>query len=506
MKIKSIIFGVLLISTISLWVIVLYINSHHYCYCSMDSWALSAPGLYSKTPFQLSTPLLGNFHSSNITWGLHFPGGPMLFSLLPLSTLRSAESISLIHIVFLLIISLQSGIIVWMLTSRKIMAFLATALILSDKSCAINLWLQRNEFLGAILAATAIIAVIKNKNKTLNSFMLFVCICLLPTITPIYVFVDIAIVAWLVIDTYFNEKNRLTLIYYISAFFLGIGLLAAFFFSNYETKEAFLDHSKNAFAISKNSTPFFGYNIIEFQSLYSPFFIGTLFQLLSLWIILYCSWESIFITKNSISNTWNYFSYYYLIFCCLLAGEFAMQNNFNGYYIVGTIPFATILGTVGLNKIFQKLKLSNKVETTIVVIICLLSSAYLCGRTYKWYHEGATNYRAEVEKFYSAIPTGGTVLAPEIFWELAREDHKRNIIMSSLPYNAGPSRQLEYLKYLKENFSSFDYFVVDRLQSHPSKFFDENKDHLIVIASAKKTWKTGVTERGFDLTLYKNTK
>ena len=76
--------------------------------------------------------------------------------------------------------------------------------------------------------------------------------------------------------------------------------------------------------------------------------------------------------------------------------------------------------------------------------------------------------------------------------------------MNELPYSASESRHLEYLKYLRENFSNFDYFVVDRLQSHPSKFFDENKDHLMPITRMTQTWKTGNEERGFDLILYKN--
>ena len=504
MKISKIAVIILLFTFVGLWIIISYINSHHYSYCSMDSWALSAPGLYSKKPFQLCTPLLGNFHSSDITWGLHFPGGPMLFSILPFSTFKSAEVISLIHIILLLIIALEAGLITWMLTSRKIMAFLTAVLVMTDKSCAINLWLQRNELIGALIATTAIIAIITNKNKIINSYIILFSIVLLPTITPIYVFVDIAIVAWLLIDTFYNDIYRTKMLYYILAFFVGIALIAIFFLSNYEAKLAFLDHSKNALAISKKITPFFGYNIINFQSIYSPFYIGTIFQVLTVWFVFYYSWASIFKAKKSVQYTWNLFSKIYLIFFCLIAGEFAMQNNFNGYYIIGTIPFASILGAIALNKLFIELRLSRKVELATVLIICMLSSAYLCARTYKWYSEGAINYRAAIGKFYSSIPTGGTVLSPELFWELARDDHKRKIIMNELPYSASESRHLEYLKYLRENFSNFDYFVVDRLQSHPSKFFDENKDHLMPITRMTQTWKTGNEERGFDLILYKN--
>lgn len=491
----------------SFWVFVSYISAHHYGYPSMDSWCYTAPWVYSPHPFSLSTPLLGNFHASDTSWGLHFPGGQMLMTLLPSFIPRTSSVIVLCYIFIQFLVAVEVALIIQNFTSNVLVSCLGLLFVLWDKSAATILWLQRTELIAAFLATSAIL-IIQNPNwrkSVLPQIGLYSCLFLLPTVGPVSVFVGAAIAGWLFLDTLLMKQNIVHKLLPILVYAMGVMLLALYYYTNHEMYMTFLDHAKSGLEITKQSKiPFWGYNTFAFQTLYKPFFLGTLAQLLSILYILWASWKFLIVQKKNISETWFHLSQQYLVFFCLLAALFSMQNTYNGFYIVATLPFATILGAIALNKIFKSRNIAFKTEVIIVLLITLLSSSYLLARTYKWFRDGGVNYHEKIAQFYSMIPQGGVVLVPESLWESAYNDKKHQIILNSLPYNARQTRQQEYLHYLETHYSNFDYFVVDRLQSHPSGFFEEHKAELTPIFHVQKTWLNSGVERGIDLTLYKN--
>ena len=48
----------------------------------MDSWCYFAPGALAERPLSLHMPFMGSFDGADQTWGIHWPGAPLFFSLL----------------------------------------------------------------------------------------------------------------------------------------------------------------------------------------------------------------------------------------------------------------------------------------------------------------------------------------------------------------------------------------------------------------------------------------
>ncbi len=64
------------------WSLAAWFSLHDFTVAGLDDWAYFAPAVATGHPFALTAPLNGNFLGADHTWGLHWPGAPLIYSIL----------------------------------------------------------------------------------------------------------------------------------------------------------------------------------------------------------------------------------------------------------------------------------------------------------------------------------------------------------------------------------------------------------------------------------------
>lgn len=484
------------------WLIVAFIHLYFFGYASMDSWTLTAPAAMAKVPFALTTPFLGTFEGADKAWGLHWPGGLLLTSIItPFLPHHPATYIS-ISICYWLMLSLAAMALVNRLTGSPWLALCAFAFVASDRTCFSVAWFERYELLGGAIAIVAIMAVCNRQDRHagMRSAIIGATFFLLPLIHPVFSGVGLALVAWLGFRTWAIRSPWKPFCIAAAGYAAGWAAFVGYYASRPWLYAIFRNHAHQNLEITRDNAPpgirTFLLHLSQTDRptragaiVYLVAFAGVISLLRGLWKSR-DNWRE-FLSREDLGI----FSAVGLVSALVLS-----QTTYNPYYWTTPWPFAVVLACMVTHWLLQRLPARRRLVGGALIAILLLHASYWAGRTWIWYKTGFVNLRAAVSQFAATLPQGGQLFVPEVLWDNYAGGN-RKVFMNSLPFSAGAPMQQRYASYIAPLMRSGDVLVIDALQSHAT-LIDPHQPGWKEIGHSKITYQGEDKLHGFDMTAY----
>ena len=486
-----------------IWALLGFINLYNFSYASMDSWCYAAPAVLAKYPFDLRMPFLGTFDPASSGWGLHWPGGLFVTSIVTPFLPKYPATYVLIFMLYWLGCATTVGALVRRLSGSAEMAFVAFLLILSDHLCFSITWLQRYELFDGMLAVLAILALGRKTCSVVSRmFVIALTFFLFPLLHPIYVGIGFFWLIYLLIRASFLRQRQEWHVWFfaVGAYALGALVLILYYVLQPARLALFLDHAHSNVEITRaTSPPGIGKFLKSLALQSAPIGIGTLVYLcafVEVARLAYKTWSSGSAIKNAfISEPTLALSIIGLVGALLLS-----QSTYNLYYWSAAWPFAVVLACQLAEYLRNRTpKAYLKYFHALLLALLLVHMAFWPARTYKWYQQGCVNYRAEIRRFVESLPSSERLFIPDSLWDSAALEH-RQVLMNTLPYNSGDDLRKKYESYLLSTVRSGDVLIVDKLQSHPISW--NSSEEWKEIAHYANAWKGTEKLRGLDLTAY----
>jgi len=484
------------------WLLVAFAHLYFFGYASMDSWCYTAPAAMARVPFALTTPFLGTFEGSDRAWGLHWPGGPLLTSIVTPFLPHNPVTYISISLGYWLMQSLAAAALVRRLTASPWLPFCAFLFVASDRTCFNIAWLERYELLGGAIAIAAILALCgrQDRHAGVRSAIIGAAFFLMPLIHPVFSGLGLAWLTYLGFRTFALSRPRKNFCIAVAGYAAGWATFLGYYWSRPWLYAKFISHAHVNAEITRAIAPpgirtflrhlFLATDVPtrEGAVIYLVALGGVLFLLYGFWTSRR-EWKE-FLSREDLG-----------VFTALglLSTLFLAQFTYNNLYWATAWPFAVALSCKVTLRLMQKFPDRRRIVAGALVALLFLHGSYLMGRTYLWHKSGFVNLRAQACGFASALPQGGQLFVPEVLWEYYA-DGNRKIFMNTLPYLAGDPAERKYAAYITSLMRSGDILVVDVLQSYVP-LVDPHQPGWKEIQHLNITYH-GDRLRGFELTAY----
>jgi hypothetical protein len=484
------------------WLLAAFLHLYFFGFASMDSWTLTAPAATAKTPFVLTTPFLGTFEGADKAWGLHWPGGLLLTSIVTPFLPHDPATYITISIFYWLLVSLAATALVQRLTGAPWLALCAFVLVASDRMCFSVAWFERYELLGGAIAIAAIMAVCNGEQRHagMRSVIIGVTFFLLPLIHPVFSGVGLAFVGWLGLTTLALKRPWKPFCIAAAGYAAGWGVFLGYYWSRPWLYAQFLNHAHQNLEITRNADPpglrtFFRH----LSEIDRPTRAGALVYVIAFGGVIYlvCGlWKARGNWREFLSREYlGVFSALGLVSSLLLS-----QTTYNPYYWATAWPFAAVVACMVAHWLLQGFPARRRLVVGVLVAILLLHGSFWAGRTWIWHKTGFVNLRAGVSQFAASLPEGAQLFIPEVMWDNYAGGN-RKVFLNSLPYSAGAPAQQRYASYIGPLMRSGDVLVIDDLQSHAS-LIDPHQAGWKEIGHSAITYPGEDKAHGFELTAY----
>jgi hypothetical protein len=483
------------------WLVVAFLHLYCFAFSSMDSWCYALPGLMARAPFHLADPFLGTFQNWNRGWGLHWPGGPMLVSLISPFLPRSPAVAVSIYLAFWLAISFAVRALVYRLTSSPWTAFCGMLFVLGDKYCFSITWLERYELLAGTLAIMAILALCgwQNERPGLRSAIIGLAFFALPLLNPVYTGLAGGLPIYLGFRTIVLRQSWKPFCIAVLGYATGWAVFGGYYYFQPWLYAIFHNHAQVNVVLTHATAPpgihTFLHNLLTNDS---PTRVGVLMYFVSFAVCAYLLWGFVKSGRN-----WRQFLERedLVIFTALgLIGTVILaQFTANIYYWVNPWPYAAALNCLAAHRFLQRFPARQPLMVGALAVLVLLHASFWAGRSYVWYKNGFVNIRARARDFADSLPRGGRVFIPEVLWDSFAPGDP-NVFMNSLPYEAGIPNQKLYAAFITPLIHSGDVLVVDARQGH-QPLIDPLQPGWKVIGHCSVTYKAE-TVHGFEMTAY----
>jgi hypothetical protein len=474
------------------WALVVFVNLYFFGYASMDTWCYCAPAAMARLPFALTTPFLGSFEGADKAWGFHWPGGPLLTSIVTPFLPHAPATYILISMGYWLLLSLAVAALVRRMTANPWLGLYAFLFVVSDRLCFSMTWFERYELLGGAIAITAIMALYDRQDRHggVRSAIIGAAFFLLPLIHPLFSGVGLAWITYLGFRTFVLKRPWKQFCIAAAGYAAGWATFLGYYWSRPWLYAQFLDRAHVILELTRVSPPH-GIRLFLMR-LYEtdrPFRAGAIVYGIAfggVLSLLYGLWKSRGDLREFLARE-------DLAICAALALVSTLvlsQKTYNGTYWAAAWPFAVALACLVIHRVLQRFPGRRRLLVGALLALLLLHGAFWAGRTYIWYKTGFVNLRGRLQEFASTLPQGGQLFIPEVLWD-TYADGNRKVILNSLPYIAGTPAEQRYAAYIRPQIQSGDVLVVDQLQSN-----------LPLIDTAQPGWKQigecNVTYQGED--------
>ena len=485
------------------WLFVAFLNLYFFGFASMDSWTLTAPAAMAKHPFALTTPFLGTFEGADRAWGLHWPGGPLLTSIVtPYLPHHPATYIS-ISIFYWLLLSLAVTALVRRLTGSPWLALCGFLLVASDQMAFTIAWFERYELLGGAIAMVAIMALCSREDRHSGARLaaIGVAFFLLPLIQPVFSGLGLAWVVYLGLSTFALKRSWKPFCIAAAGYAAGWAVFLGYYLSRPWLYAQFRNHAHQNLEITRNTSPPGIHTfLLHWMDIDRPFRAGAIFYgigFCGVLALLYGLWKSRKDWKGYLSREEpGIFAAVGLVATLVLA-----QTTYNPYYWATAWPFAAVVVCMVAYWLLERFPGRRRLVSGVLIALILLHGAFWAGRGYLWYKTGFVNLRGQLRQFVSTLPQTGQVFIPEVLWDTYAGGN-RTVLINSLPFSAGDETQQRYAAYIASRIQSGDVLVTDQLQSHPT-LIDHAQPGWKELGQCNLTYRgNGGKVHGFELTAY----
>jgi hypothetical protein len=480
----------LVVAVFAAWCWVAWANLYWYNLPWADTWASVAPAATGLPPFHINAPLLANFSGSDHVWGLHFPGAPLLYSVV-FSCLRFRPELAVLMFMILWVaLAACTGWLAFRTTGRGFWAVAAAAVILADRSLFAIAQFHRPEMVAAldlvlVWVTLAGVEPIRGGVRHVGAAIAFMLLPVLHPMTLALGAIGCVVLALRAVRRRGTEGTPT--VASCCGFTAGCTILFLWFYLQPEAWSQFYDHANS------RKIPISPGSIFRqaFQESYYPLFTGHVLIaaafVVAVWVMF--KWMRGHPPSDRVVG----------VGAAIVALCLFVQLSFkNSLYRSICLPECVIL-VVG---ILAGLDSKAAGMRWIRVLACLAVAAhglFWAGRTARYIESGQPHIREELARIVDELPKGRQILIPEALWEAAVKDPGR-FDLNTLPQMASPARRMAYESLVYGRLSSGDVVVVDRLQlNQPRTDFIhggwiEGKRYTHVLP--------GRTEWGYDMTVW----
>ena len=430
-----------------------------------DSWQSVGAAVRSKHPFDLSGLYLSNFDGYSITWGHHWPGWPMLLSLLFFWIPFHSLIVFFIESVILLTIA----IIAYQQGRRETPWYVASLiffLVLIDPAQHVGLSMMRPENLVALLFLLLCQKFLSKDSQNHRIFFIFLIAATLPFIhimgcigAPALVIARWASLRFSVRDLW-NDSARPSLLFLLAGWGAGcFGLLVWFTANQYRWNH--FSQNLEAQRLSLHGL----WNC--FDACYLDDISGLMTLLLWL-IVAFCCIVQLWRKKPCL----DILSYGMIALVCV-AFSFVVKNP-NRLHLVTVYPCAVVAVVLSLSGYFKESKRQFYITAFLFSLVVLFAIAFHGKRVYSFALNSMRDQRIASEEFISKYRNNGNVFLPSSLWEAAAHLKFQRCYFYTFPNVATPSYRHECEKHLWSHAELGDTMILDYTQqSKGNPFFHE---------------------------------
>jgi len=458
----------LLAIAIPCWFIFAYVHLYFFGYAAMDSWCYAGPAATARVPFAITTPFLGSFEGADKAWGLHWPGGPLLTSIITPFLPHNPATYVAIYLCYWLMLALAVAALVRRLTSSQWLALCAFLFVASDRISFGVTWLERYELLGSAIAITAVLALCgrQDRHASVRSAIIGIAFFVFPLLHPVFSGLGLAWLAYLGFRTFALRLPWKHFCIAAAGYAAGWAAFLGYFWSRPWLYAEFISHAHVNVELTRTTAPpgirtFLRHLFLETDAptregvaIYLAALGGALFLLCLFWKSRR-EWRE-FLSREDLG-----------IFAALglLCTLFLAQFTYNGYYWATAWPFAVAVSCQVTHRLMQEFPGRRRIVAGALAALLFLHGGYFAGRTYLWHKTGFVNLRVHLREFASSLPQTGQLFVPEVLWDTYAGGN-RKVFMDTLPYLAGDPAEKRYASYIASLMRSGDVLVIDLLQSH----------------------------------------
>ena len=453
-----------------------------------DSIMYGLPLAFSKGPFSLAIPFLGDFPPYSTAWGHQWPGAlwirGALFSIIPFE--RWLDISLLLTCQFAA--AFLAGGLVWRLTRGVIPSIVCAVIICSDRVIIAALQLHRWEPLTILALVALLVAIVRtagrrgaesgklkvesgrsemevgiqnSKSKIQNSpfpvwlivsfFSAFVAACTHPFGMVIGAgLVGMAGIDWLIL----RRRSAWAALIPSAGFLCGLGAVLLYYALIPEAREQFMSNLALQSSFNEGSRwGFFTTHLRYYHWLGYPLYAACLLATPVVFWKLY--------RRKSPEEM--FAAWAIPLAAVAVPVIFVLTRSANNSYATLGTPFAAILVTVAVGLIPSGRRIWKLVAGAA---LALLAIGFLSVYPYRWlvfFRSGCPDFPGELLAVIERAPAGARVYIPPPLWDVARKDASREYRLYTLSVASPWNTRLRYEKVTYGEARSGDFLVVDRL-------------------------------------------
>lgn len=427
-----------------------------------DSIMYGLPLAFSKGPFSLFIPMIGDWPPYSTVWGHQWPGAMWLrgalFSVVPFE--RWLDISLLLGMQFLA--AGLAGNLVWSLTKAPIASLCAVFIILSDRIIIAGVQLHRFEALVILALVALFLALAKTTGQNRaerNSFRgwllvafggAFVAACSHPFGMAIAAgFAVMAGFDWVIL----RRRAAVAALIPAMGLMLGLGSVSLYYFLEPEARTEFLQNVALQSSFNNGSRLAFLAQLRYYHG------VGY-----ALWGAAVIAAPYIFFCLVRRRSDQAFVAWALPLSAVAVPALYFITRSANNNYLTLGTPFAAILVATAIG-----LMPRNKwhlIRLVFVAALCLLAVGFMSVYPYRWYvfvKSGRPDFPAEMQALINRMPQGVRVYIPPPLWDAARKDSSRDYRLYTLSIASPWETRLAYEKKVYGEVKTGDLLVIDRL-------------------------------------------
>jgi hypothetical protein len=435
----------------------------------MDSWCYFAPAAFARWPFDLTMPMLGDWHGADMAWGIQWPGNLWVWSLiLPWTGSRAVLAGLFLSLLMWYALAESARRIVVRFTASEWLGLYAMVLVLTDRMVYENAAIPRAEIATLLILLGAwhwIYALTPDggKSSPIRLGGLLAALFLLASSHVMATAVLAPVGAWFLYGAWRDRERRSYFLLLAGALAAGAAACAAWIRLQPWAWDQFVDHYY--FTIyAPRKVP----QIVSAIYNYAGGIFYMLFMALALaqcWREASDSWKA-----SSSPGTWPpaFLTRPSLGLAILFLGLFILaQILHNPHYFVMSGPIGYILAAMWIWRwTAERSGMSLRITILAGLLMLVVQSGFFLQRTVLYFGAGAPNIPAATQQFVQALPRSGRLVLPTNLWEegFLETRRGRQVDMLTIPYNVSAARRQEYQANLFARLRPGDVVVIDRFQ------------------------------------------
>jgi hypothetical protein len=484
------------------WLAAAFIHLYYFAYPSVDTWCYAAPATMARAPLELTMPFLGTFEGADKGWGLHWPGGPLLTSLVaPFLPHNPAAHVS-IYLFYWLLLGLATAALVRRLTESPWLALCGFLFVAGDRASFGVTWMERYELLDTAVAIAGVLALCEPEDwhPRLRLAVIGAAFFLFPLLQPITCGLGLAWLVCIGLRSWALKRGWTQFWIAAAATAAGWAAFLGYYLSRPWLLVIFRLHARmNVIAARAAAPPGVGMFVRRLMHIGDPTKTATIVYVAALGGAIYLLvsfWKARARWREFVSREELILFTAVALVCTLVLAQF----NYTAAYWVPSWPFSVAMVCQVIWRLLQSAPNYRRIWWGALVAVLVLHCSFLPARTYLWYKLGFVDLRARLRDFAATLPQGGRIFIPEVLFETYATNGREGVYMNTIPTILGDAEQKKYLAYIQPLMRSGDVLVTDAFQWTPPRM-DPHGPGWREIGHCNLNYQ-GQAAHGFELTAF----